>query len=134
MQQSQSKVSVKGAPADTKLVTGIGSFYHNLSQSYQTVKTSVILTYGRQSENKDYLGMAIMALSSAVAFTGATPNESSEILNTYISAQHIQSDNPCLFRFYVGWEKTESRFASLCYFQEMLGKEAIKISNPVWVR
>ena len=129
----ESKVTVKGAPANTKLVTGIGSFYHNLSQSYQTGNSSVILTHGRQSENKDYLGMAVMAPSSAVVYTGATPNESSEILNTYISAQHIQPDKPCVFRFYVGWEKTDAGFASLRYFQELLRKEAARMSHPVQV-
>jgi hypothetical protein len=127
----ESKVTVKGAPAGTKLVSGMGAFYHCLSQSYQENSANIILTHGRQSENKDYLGMAIVAPSATVAYTGATPNEASEILNTYISAQNIQSNKPCIFRYYVGWEKTDTRFAFLDYFRSMVSQEAMKLSVPV---
>jgi hypothetical protein len=78
--------------------------------------------------------MAIVAPSSAVAYTGATPNEASDILNTYISAQNINSNNPCLYRYYVGWEKTDANFASLDYFKSMLSKEAVKLSRAIQIK
>jgi hypothetical protein len=130
----ESKVTVKGAPAGTKLVSGMGAFYHCLSQSYQENGANIILTHGRQSENKDYLGMAIVAPSAAVAYTGATPNEASDILNTYICAQDINSNKPCLYRYYVGWEKTDGRFASLNYFKSILSKEALRSSMPIQIK
>jgi hypothetical protein len=130
----ESKVTVKGAPTGTKLVSGMGAFYHCLSQSYQENGANIILTHGRQSENKDYLGMAIVAPSAAVAYTGATPNEASDILNTYISAQDINSNKPCLYRYYVGWEKTDGRFASLNYFKSILSKEALRSSMPIQIK
>jgi hypothetical protein len=112
----------------------MGAFYHNISQNYVTNNASIILTHGRQSENKDYLGMAIVAPSNAVSYTGATPNESSDILNTYISAQNINSNKPCLYRYYAGWEKTDVNFASLDYFKSMLSKEAMKLSVPIQIK
>lgn len=130
----ESRITVSGTPSNTKLVMGIASFYHNFSQSFKKANTEVLLSHGRQSENKDYLGMAILAPSADFAYSGATPNEASEILNTFISAQQITAGKPCIFRFYACWEKTNERFASLSYFKDFLSGEAKKIDRPILVK
>ena len=56
----ESKVTITGAPLGAKLVTGIADFYQNTVDSMTVDKAAVLLSYGKQSENKDELGMAIM--------------------------------------------------------------------------
>ena len=129
----ESKVTVTGAPANTKLVIGIASFYNNIFQSFSSTGSTVLLSHGRQSENKDNLGMAIIAPVSSVALVGAAPNEGAEILNTYYLAENISAKTTNVFRFYAGWEKGDSRFAQLSYFKNFLQAEAVKLAHPVVV-
>jgi len=130
----EDKLTVTGAPKNALLVAGIASFYNNTFQSFNQGKCGVIFSYGNQSENKDALGMAIVVPNNNLAFTGSTPNQASEILNTYISAQHINSSSPCRFRFYGGWEVTDPLFASASYFKTMLNNEVVKMDTPVIIQ
>lgn len=127
----ESKVWISGAPEGAKLVSGIADFYENVFQCFSTDNTSVIFSHGKQSENKDELGMAIMVRQPSFAFAGTAPKTNSDILTTYLMAQHITKGRPCVFRFYVGWEKTDSRFGSLSYFKDFLKTEAVKRNKPL---
>jgi hypothetical protein len=130
----EGKVTVTGAPAGTKLVIGIASFYSNVFQSFSEAGSTVLLSHGRQSENKDYLGMAVLAPAQSVAHIGAAPTEGSDILNTYYVAQNIKAKTPNLFRFYAGWERTDGRFVRLRHFRELLKRESQKLAHPVIIK
>jgi hypothetical protein len=130
----ESRVWVKGAPQDTKLVSGIANFYENVFKAYNTGNTNVLFSYGAQSENKDNLGMAVLIPSPSFSFAGSAPHAASEILDSYLAAQDINEKEPCLFRFVAAWEKSDERFSKLKSFQNFLSNEAQKMSEPVSVR
>jgi hypothetical protein len=119
----ESKVWVAGAPAGTKLVTGIVNLHSQ--QMYETSEAGykAIYTYDVQSENKDRMGMAIVMPAEQVAGTATTPNANTDIQNTYIMKASIKDDQPVVFRFYAGWEKSDERFTSEEGFKQYLLNE-----------
>ena len=119
----ESKVWVTGAPAGTKLVTGIVNLHSQQMYEADTAGYKAIYTYDVQSENKDKLGMAIVMPAAQVAGTGTTPNANTDIQNTYIMKVNIKDNQPVVFRFYAGWEKSNERFASAARFQQFLKEE-----------
>ena len=50
--------------------------------------------------------------AAQVAGTGTTPNANTDIQNTYIMKVNIKDNQPVMFRFYAGWEKSDERFTS----------------------
>jgi hypothetical protein len=124
----ESKVWVKGAPANAKLVTGIVNLHSNTVYEVNTTGYRSIYTYDVQSENKDKLGMAILMPAAQVAGTGTTPNANTDIQNTYIMKANITNDQPVLFRFYAGWEKSDNRFTTLEGFKQFIESEVSKRS------
>ena len=124
----ESKVWVKGAPANAKLVTGIVNLHSNAVYEANSTGYRSIYTYDAQSENKDKLGMAIVMPAAQVAGTGTTPNANTDIQNTYIMKANITNDQPVMFRFYAGWEKSDSRFSTPEGFKQFIESEISKRS------
>lgn len=122
----QSKVWVKDAPAGSKLVTGIVNFYSKQLYEASSSDYKAIYTFDTQSENKDKLGMAIVMPAAQAAGSAATPNANTDIQNTYIMKANITSNEPVMFRFYAGWEKTDSQFTSLEGFKKFIESEINK--------
>ncbi|HEX6431715.1 MAG TPA: DUF4861 domain-containing protein [Niastella sp.] len=108
----ESKVTVNGAPAGAKLVTGIVNLHSQQMYEANAGNYKAIYTYDVQSENKDKLGMAIVMPADEVAGTATTPNANTDIQNTYIMKANIKDNQPVLFRFYAGWEKSDARFTT----------------------
>lgn len=129
----ESKVFVSGAPLNTKLVAGMANFYDNVFRSFSNGNCGVLLSHGKQSENKDYLGMAIVVPNKKVSFFASSPNENSDITNSYLAILNIREGQPCVFRYYAAWEKSKAEFASINFFSDMLRKECEKIDHPVQV-
>ncbi|MGZ3922279.1 MAG: DUF4861 domain-containing protein [Flavisolibacter sp.] len=129
----ESRVWVSGAPKGAGLVSGIASFYDNVFRAYQLNKTNILFSYGQQSENKDYLGMAILVPSNNFSFAGSAPNANSEILNTWLATQDIKDGSPCVFRFIAAWEKSDPRFSQLKLFKSFVDNEAEKMGNELLV-
>ena len=129
----ESKISIVGAPEGSKLVSGIVNLHENVSKHFEINNAAVLYSHGPQSENNDELGMAIVVKNSGFAGFGATPNEASEVLNTYTVAQKIQTDKPLVYRFYAGWVLTDPGFSDALFFEEHLKKETRKMQVPVTV-
>lgn len=118
---SESKVTVKNAPAGAKIVTGIVNLK---SKEVKELKDkNAIYTFDKQSENNDKLGMAVLVKPGMAYVSGKTPNEGTEITQTYYVASPV-SPKPFVFRFYAGWEKSSVLFNSEDSFMEFLLKEA----------
>ena len=128
----QSKITLKGAPAGAKLVEGIAKFNENISKHFEAGNAAVLYSHGKQSENKDELGMAIMVNRKGFAGFGAAPDIAAEIMNTYFVKQSIMNQ-PLVYRFYAGWIYSDSRFADAAYFDQFLRKEASKLSVPITI-
>jgi hypothetical protein len=129
-----SKVTMSGAPNGSRLVTGIANFYSNEPGNFGEGDAEVLYSHGRQSENKDMLGMAILVGKNDFASFRSLPASGSEVTSTYTVSQYIHNDKPLYFRFYTGWEKTDPGFALPEYFVNMLKTDADKFSHPVRVQ
>lgn len=126
----RSKVTIRNAPAGARLVTGIAAFYSNEPGNFGKEQANVLYSYGRQSENKDLLGMAILVDKKDFAAFRSLPATGGEVNSSYTVSQFIK-DKPLYFRFYTCWEKTDPRYASKAYFSAFLQREAEKFSHPV---
>ena len=125
----ESKVTIKGLKGDERLVTGIVNLKGIEAVQLKKGDVAAIYTHGKQSENNDNLGMAILVQKSAAPVFGKAPESASDILNTYTVALKATNNIPVVFRFYAGWEQTDKRFADKAYFQDFLTKEAAAWNN-----
>ena len=129
-----SKVTVKGAPAGTKLVTGIADFYENTFETINDGNAVIAFSYGKQSENKDNLGLGILVDRKTFAKADSINKSNTDINETYIVSQNITGDKPLYYRFYSGWERTDKRFTTFQLFKDFLKEEAVKYSQPVQIK
>lgn len=127
----ESKVFLGGAPAGSKLVTGIVNLHSHGSKNIDTTGYKVLYTYDAQSENKDNLGMALMVSQKAFDSFITTPNANTDIQNTYAVALKTGND-PVTYRFYAGWQPSDPQFASETTFHHFLSQE-IKRNTPVTI-
>jgi hypothetical protein len=124
----ESKVTVAGAPKGTQLVTGIVNLHSKEVHEVKEAGYKGIYTYDVQSENKDKLGMAIIMPDEQIAGTATTPNANTDVQNTYTIKANIKNNEPVIFRFYAGWEKSDERFATIEGFEKFLKSEMSKKS------
>jgi hypothetical protein len=119
----ESHVTVTGAPKGAQLVTGIVNLHSKEVHEVTAAGFKGIYTYDVQSENKDKLGMAILMPAAQVAGTATTPNANTDIQNTYIIKANIKNNEPVIYRFYAGWERSDSRFTTREGFEQFLKKD-----------
>jgi unsaturated rhamnogalacturonyl hydrolase len=125
----ESKVTMKGLRGDEKLVTGIVNLKSN---DYKVLKEDsrwILYTHDIQSENNDYLGMAVVVNAAVNPEAGETPKEGKGITATYTVSMNIKNNQPVVFRFYAAWEQTDNRFKDENYFRNMLLQDAAKWNN-----
>lgn len=124
----ESKVSVDGKlPEGLRVDMGIANFKENKMDSLHSKTAKVLFSYGKQSENLDELGLAILSpLTRTVQLwqLGNDPTPISDIQDSYLSEQKIGPDQPAIFRFYAGWSKSDSRFGDEKSFRDYLKDQA----------
>jgi hypothetical protein len=130
----ESKVTVKDAPVNSELVTGIVNLHSKQSYQLDTADCKILYTYDTQTENNDKLGMGIIMKKEFFNAFGTTANEGTDIQNTYTIAATIHKDKPVTFRFYAGWEKSSDQFNSETAFREFLDKQAVFVKYPVIIK
>ncbi len=127
----ESDVTVKGAPAGSKLVTGIANFYENTFDTITFDKAAIGFTYGKQAENKDNLGLGILVNKQDFVKADSINRSNTDVNETYIITQKITENMPLRYRFYVGWERTDKRFITALGFKIFLKEEAVKYSQVI---
>jgi hypothetical protein len=130
----EDRVTVSGAPPSSQLVTGIANFYQNAFGYTDTSNVFAIYSYGPQSENKDNLGMGIAVPKNVYSGFKQIKDTLTDISDTYTIVQNISAGKPNEYRFYEGWEKTDSMFTSLKGFTKFLNREALKYSRPIEIK
>jgi hypothetical protein len=128
----ESKVTLTGAPAGAKLVTGIVNLHSHASKNIDTAGYKALYTYDAQSENNDNLGMALVVPAKDFNSFFTTPNENTDVQNTYGIAFN-SSNQPVQFRFYAGWQPSDLQFADEAAFAQFLTKEIERSSKPVTI-
>ena len=127
----ENKVTVTGAPADAKLVTGTMNFYSTNYDTISSNETKALYTYDTQSENHDKLGLGVIVNKKDFAGFGETPNSNSNVLNTYTVSLNINDGNAIVYRYVTGWEKTNPVFSTKEGFEKNLNDEMIRMAHPI---
>ncbi|TRX62048.1 DUF4861 domain-containing protein [Fulvivirga sp. M361] len=123
------KVVIKGSASDT-LVTGIVNMFGIVPVQKDVGALEVLASHGRQSENQDMLGMALLTNKDQLARYGSAPKEGDGITFTDYMALKSDSDE-FQFYFYTGWELEDKKFADQDLFMKALEDEAVKLSEPI---
>lgn len=127
----QSNLTFENAPSDLSVFTGIANFYQNLVDTFSVENTSVLATYGKQSENHDNLGLAVMAPKEQVI---NFDQKKIKVDDTQLLGQKLNDKQQLEFRFYACWEKTDPLFSEMKSFENFLLSEAKKYSQPLIIR
>lgn len=125
----ESKVTINGAPAGARLVTGIVNLHSKEAKNIEEGGYKVLYTYDAQSEHKDNLGMALLVSNDVFDGFITTPNANTDIQNTYAIALKT-AKQPIIFRFYAGWQSSDGKFDREPSFEAFL-REEIKRKNPI---
>ncbi|MCG8386138.1 MAG: DUF4861 domain-containing protein [Cytophagales bacterium] len=123
------KVTLKGSSADT-LITGLVNLFDIQPVEKTFSNFTILASHGKQSENQDMLGMALLAPSDRVAKVGSAPKEGEGVTFTeYMALKGAGSEYH--YWFYTGWELEDEKFASQQQFMNALEEEASKLSEPI---
>ncbi|WP_316804210.1 DUF4861 family protein [Pedobacter nototheniae] len=119
----ESKIKIVGAPKGASLVTGFADLFKIDASTINSKNTRVYYSYGIQSENKDNLGLAVMASKSEFISTGKSAETEKDIKNSYLVSLKIPEKEFATFRFYAAWEPTDKRFKEKAGFEQFLQQQ-----------
>ncbi|SHG15156.1 protein of unknown function [Salegentibacter echinorum] len=130
----ESEVLFDGLTNDMNLATGIVDLKPNTSNSFEQGDYFILNSYGKQSENDDNLGMAIITKKEDLLKQGEAPKEGEGINKTHYVGIKSSNDMPVKFYFYSGWSESDSAFSNEEGFQQKLETTAKRLSNPIQVK
>ncbi len=133
----ESRVTLSGPVTLPTLISGISTMSLDDQGEVMTSegKIQIVSTFGKQSYNKEYLGLAIMLPATAYAGYELTGTEADHgITNSALIKMNAENKLPAIFRFYAAWEVSDPRFSDKNYFSEFLKKEATKWAEPLQVK
>lgn len=126
-----SNLFLEGSKNDIELITGITNIHTDTSYTLENENFKVLYTHGKQSENKDILGMALLIPSNNFIEYGVTANENTGVSHTYYTKMKIFDNQPTEFYFVAAWEKTNNAFADKLAFEEYIKSETFNLNNPI---
>lgn len=146
----QSDVTVSGFDGEKQLVTGIVTSKLDTDpvDFMANADFRSIATLGKQSENKDELGMAVMLKNNEVVKVGRTTDInfyklgyktvdakgfSQVISETYYVSQKIMADKVAQHYFFSVWGLENDKWKSIEGFETYISAEAENLSNPIVV-
>ncbi len=125
----ENKVTATGLPAGARLVTGLINFYPTIHRNLDTLQVAGISSYGKQSENADELGMAVLAARKKMDKEGLLKTGDVTDLQSIVLA--IRDGEPLRYRFFACWSRSDKAFTTEEGFASYLQKEAIQFSEPL---
>jgi hypothetical protein len=134
----ENKVVIRnGNGSDIKIATGIVNLKNKSDELTQSKKEKVryLASHCVQSENNDFLGMAILTDENYFKAYYRTPETGNDSIISNTDCLIIQQEqNTASYFFMAGWELSQDTFTSKEEFLELVEKEAIRKSFPVKVR
>jgi len=128
----QGTVIYEGNEDSLQLVTGIVNMLSDQVHVWEVDdQHTALLTHDKQSEDGQFLAMAIMVPTNYLISTGETRDEGEGITQTYYVALEANSGDAVSYRFYALWEGENPRWASLEEIQEYLQNEAHRWTQSV---
>lgn len=130
----ESEVLFDGLSEHMNLATGIVDLKPNTLNSSQKGDYFILSSYGKQSENDDDLGMAIITKQDALITHGEAPDEGEGINKTHYLSIKANNNKHSKFYFFSGWSQSHTGFSSQKEFQNTLKKTANRLSHPIQVQ
>ena len=127
----KNQVKISGFKGEKALVSGIVNLHSDSSDYAINEKYVSLLTFDKQSENKDYLGMALLTGKEYFKSFGQTSEKDSLITDTYYMQMKIKEDKVSEYYFFAGWEKSSDDFKNLKSFQTSVDNACQRLFNPV---
>ena len=133
---SQVAVTGEQLPEGLKVDMGFADFYKAQLDSMTTDQAKVVYSFGKQSENHDNLGMAILntqPTDARIWSLGEKVTPISDITSSYLMEVPVKAGAPVTFRFFAGWALTDTAFNSAEGFKGKLQQEADLLTHPIEV-
>jgi len=130
----RSVVRIANVPATANLVTGFANFYNLPSEVIEGSASRSIYSFGKQSENGDNLGLAIVAPKTEIYKFSDARYFKSEITNSHLVFLKIPKNNKAInFIFYAGWEQSDPRFTQKSLFEKFLVQQMKQLDNNILI-
>ncbi|MFW5891941.1 MAG: DUF4861 family protein [Bacteroidota bacterium] len=129
-----SDVEISGNTNDLKLVTGIATLdLDNQEVKFEDFDNGYVAmsTFGRQSIEKEYLGMGLLIPEEYFEDYAHTDTIPGSITDSFIAEMSIPESDPLQFMFYATWELSNEAFASGNALPEILKNDSEALSNPI---
>ncbi|MEL7147767.1 MAG: DUF4861 family protein, partial [Bacteroidota bacterium] len=104
------------------LITGIVNLKDNSSKYFYQDGWHCLYSHGKQSENDDFLGMAILIPDEHFVQPTEKSYPSTDISDTHLVFLKPH-DGQYQYIFYAGWQGEDERFADRAYFEQQLKNE-----------
>jgi len=128
----KSEVRLEGDTDGMELVTGIVDLKPNAGEVLDIPNGHLAYaTYGKQSENDDQLGMALIFTNTAVV-EGEAPKEGPGITQTHL--WELGGGNTQSFYFMSGWEASNAAFKTANGFMDAVRDASVSIANPITIK
>ncbi|MES2653119.1 MAG: DUF4861 domain-containing protein [Bacteroidota bacterium] len=128
----QSDVKIINAPDGTQLVTGFANHYALAMEQIAGQNASAFYSFGVQSENKDKLGLAVLALKQAVIGAEKATGVNSDVKDSYLVSLKVPKDKQAVsFRLLAAWEPTDPRFSDSTFFRQFLIAQTELLGSPI---
>lgn len=130
----QNEIKVEDVSQPIEIVTGIPDFFQCPLDSFKSNATAVMYSHGKQSENNDMLGMAVMVPRKNFVAFSKTGKERSDFADAFLIEEKPIKKEAVLYRFYSAWQLTDQRFADKKFFQNFLEQQSKLFAQPVMIR
>jgi len=130
----KSEIFFSGIKEPINLVTGIVNLKPNIESSEKVNNHFILKSFGKQSENHDQLGMAVLVNEQDYIKHFSIDKTGTDISSSYLVEMKATNTKPATFHFLTGWEKSNSMFSTATGFDTMLNATIEKIKNPIVIK
>lgn len=134
----KNEVSVAGVGTEDGMDLAIGftnlKFEGKASQIDEFDNYVGLATHGKQSENGDILGMAIVLPKAQFKGFSETPKTGEGIVSSYYGKAFTRLAKPITYYFFAAWEKSNPKFSANNYFLESVKMEMDEFDEPLELR
>lgn len=129
----QNEISLSDNNAGLQITTGTIDFYTDKTTNIFTESYAALCTHGKQSENKDTLGLGIITPVKHFGSFGFASSGNDEIANSFTVNMHTIYPKKYIYRYYAAWAKTDEKFNSKKYFESFMRKEGEKFTTKLLI-
>lgn len=130
----KSEVFFSGISEKTQLVSGIVNLKPNEMSTSITDASFSLKSYGKQSENDDFMGMAIVIENQNYSSHEEAPSEGDGVTKTYTLTMTATKEKPSTYYFLSGWEKSDAQFKTKQGFDQMVYQMTQRIEKPIIIK